>query len=310
MFGGRLAISADTLAVGATSEMSSANTINGDETDNNASGAGAVFVYRMVNSVWSKEAYIKPSNMDAGDCFGCSISVYGDVMVVGAKYESSPSKVINVGQSTNTLADAGAAYVFRRTGSVWTEEAYLKASNTQLSHRFGVSVAVYGDTIAVGASQDSSSSVTINSGDTDTSAAKAGAVFIFVRNSGTGQWSQQAYIKPFNTGATDTFGSSVGLYGDTLVVGSPQEDGSGIGVNPSSNEGATNSGAAYVFTRSGSTWTQAAYLKASNTVLLHSLRVICVQRAHLYKISYKISGLVYDLYKTTTRFRIGFGEDF
>jgi hypothetical protein len=159
--------------------------------------------------------------------------------------------------------------VFRRSGSSWTQEAYLKASNTGANDRFGASVAISGDTIAIGAASEDSAATGVNGsapGQGDNSTFSAGAVYVF-RRSGT-SWAQEAYVKASNTGASDVFGCSVALSGDTLVVGASGEDSAAIGVDGASpgpgDNSKEDSGAAYIFRRAG-TWAQEAYLKASNT---------------------------------------------
>ncbi|MGL5018768.1 MAG: FG-GAP repeat protein, partial [Luteolibacter sp.] len=144
------------------------------------------------------------------------------------------------------------------------QQAYLKAGNNSApsSDFFGISVAVSGDTVVVGASNEDSSTTGVNSTPNE-SASESGAAYVFTRSGTT--WSQQAYLKASSTGVADQFGFSVAVSGDTVVVGANSEDSSTTGVNSTPNEGATDSGAAYVFTRSGTTWSQQAYLKASNT---------------------------------------------
>jgi hypothetical protein len=161
---------------------------------------------------------------------------------------------------------SGAAYVFTRSGSTWSQQAYVKASNTGTDDAFGGALALSddGNTLAVGAIGEASSSTGINSAPNEL-AADAGAVYVFTRSAGT--WSQQAYVKASNSGAGDFFGWPVALSGDgnTLAVGSEFEDGSGTGIGSTPDDSAFQAGAAYVFTRSGSTWSQQAYVKASNT---------------------------------------------
>jgi hypothetical protein len=152
--------------------------------------------------------------------------------------------------------------VFVRSGTTWSQQAYLKASNTGAGDRFGGSVSVSGDTVVVGAYLEDSSTTGVNS-TPNNSATDSGAAYVFVRGGTT--WSQQAYLKASNTGANDYFGNSVAVSGDTVVVGAPYEDSGTTGVNSTPNESAADSGAAYVFLRSGTTWSQQAYLKASNT---------------------------------------------
>ena len=165
-----------------------------------------------------------------------------------------------------SAADSGAAYVFVRSGTTWTQQAYLKPAavgTTQAGDRFGHSVAVSGDTVVVGAVYEDSSTTGVNSTPNE-SAPFSGAAYVFVRSVTT--WTQQAYLKPAAVGTTqeyDEFGVSVAVSGDTVVVGASKEDSSTTGVNSTPDELASSSGAAYVFVRSGTTWTQQTYLKAS-----------------------------------------------
>ena len=189
------------------------------------------------------------------------MAVSGDTVVVGADLEDSSTTGVN-STPNESATDAGAAYVFVRSGTTWSQQAYLKASNTGAGDYFGISVAVSGDTVIVGAIGEDSSTTGVNSTPNE-SAIYAGAAYVFVRSGTT--WSQQAYLKASNTGAGDYFGLSVAVSGDTVIVGAPHEDSSTTGVNSTPNESATDAGAAYVFVRSGTTWSQQAYLKASNT---------------------------------------------
>lgn len=221
---------------------------------------GLTNTYTITAHRLAQQAYLKTTNQGAGDELGYSIALDGDTLVVGARNEDGSGTGVNPAHN-NLGSNAGAAYVFVRSGTTWTQQAYLKASNTGANDWFGYSVALAGNTLAVGAPFEDGSATGVNGADDDGTLA-AGAVYVFTR-SGT-IWSQQAYIKASNTGADDQFGRSVALSGETLVVGAPEEDGSGIGVNPTSNNLTPNSGAVYIFTRSGTTWSQQAYLKASN----------------------------------------------
>ena len=149
----------------------------------------------------AQQAYLKASNTDAGDAFGSSVAVSGDTVVVGAQRESSNATGVNGDQSDNSAAVAGAAYVFVRNGTTWTQQAYLKASNTEANDLFGISVAVSGDTVVVGADFEASNATGVNGNQADNSASGAGAAYVFVRNGTT--WSQQAYLKASNTDAGD-----------------------------------------------------------------------------------------------------------
>ncbi|MGB5081357.1 MAG: integrin [Burkholderiales bacterium] len=267
-FGTSVALSADgnTLAVGADREASSTTGINTIPNEG-ANDAGAAYVFTRSGITWSQQAYVKPSNTGADDRFGSSVALSsdGNTLAVGARLEDS--NTTGVGSTPNDLAlNAGAAYVFTRSGITWSQQAYVKASNTQTGDNFGGSVALSGDgnTLAVGSIGEDSSTTGIGS-TPDELAADAGAVYVFTR--GGIAWSQQAYVKPLNSGVNDTFGRTVALSGDgnALLVGANGEDGSSAGISGTPNEGAPEAGAAYVFTRSIATWSQQVYVKASNT---------------------------------------------
>ncbi len=264
LFGWSVAASGDTIAVGAIGESSNASGVNGNQANNSASSAGAVYVFVRSGTNWSQQAYVKASNTGAGDQFGTSVALSGDTLVVGARLEDSNATGINGNGGDNTSTNSGAAYVFVRNGTNWTQQAYLKASNTGVSDQFGNSVSVSADTVVVGAFGEDSNAIGVNGNDGDDSASGAGAAYVFAR-SGT-NWSQQAYLKASNTDAGDSFGLSVSVSGDTIAVGADDEDSQATGVNGNqANNSATNSGAAYVFVRNGTDWSQQAYLKASNT---------------------------------------------
>ena len=165
----------------------------------------------------SQEAYLKASNSDELDQFGGSVAISGDTIVVGAFGEDSEANGIGGDQMDNSASSVGAVYVFVRSGDMWSQEAYLKASNSDESDLFGESVAISGDTIVVGARGEDSGANGVNGDETDNSASLAGAAYVFVRNGST--WSQQAYLKASNSEAFDRFGNSVTISGDTLVVG-------------------------------------------------------------------------------------------
>lgn len=188
-----------------------------------------------------------------------SLSADGNTLVVGAPGEASAATGINntsPGQGDNSADSAGAVYVFTRTASTWTQQAYLKASNAAALARFGwvTSLSSNGNTLSVGA---------VAQGGYD------GAAYVFVRSGGT--WSEQAFLKASNSGINDMFGHSIALSddGNTVAVGAIGEASAATGVNsvsPGQNDNtASSSGAVYVFTRTGTTWAQEAYIKASNT---------------------------------------------
>lgn len=263
-FGWSVAISGDTIVIGARNEDSNATGINGNQGDNSINDSGAAYIFTRNGGVWAQQAYIKASNTGVFDNFGHTVAIEGDTVVVGAFLEDSSATGVNGNQSDNSSVDSGAAYVFVRNGITWSQQAYLKASNTGAGDFFGWAVAVSGETLAVGARVEDSGATGVNGSQTDNSAADSGAVYVFARIGTT--WSQQAYVKASNTNSSDAFGSSVAISSGTLVVGSPAEDSNATGINGGqSDNSASNSGAAYVFERSGTNWTQQAYVKASNT---------------------------------------------
>ncbi len=263
-FGYSVAASGDTVVVGAYLEDSNATGVNGNQADNSAMDSGAAYVFARNGATWAQQAYLKASNAEAGDEFGFSVSISGDTVVVGAHRESSTSIGLNGNQNDNNAVNSGAAYVYTRSGTTWTQQAYIKASNTGPGDEFGFSVAMSGDTVVVGAPFESSNAMGVDGNQSDNSASGAGATYVFVRSGTT--WGQQAYLKASNTDAGDLFGSSVGVSSDTVVVGAFFESSNATGVNGDQlNNSAFVSGAAYVFVRDGTLWSQQAYLKASNT---------------------------------------------
>jgi hypothetical protein len=241
-FGYSVALSGDTLAISATAEDSAAKGVDGAQNDNSATDSGAVYVFRHAGASWQQEAYLKASNTDAGDNFGFSLALSGDTLVVGARFEDS---AVADNQDDNTAMDSGAVYVFRRFDTVWQQEAYLKASNTGAGDNFGNSVAISGDTLVVGAPYEDSTAISLGGDQAGDAAMDSGAVYIF-RWTGTA-WQQAAYLKASNTGASDNFGQSVALSGDTLAVGASLEDSSATTINGDPGEGAADSGAVYIF---------------------------------------------------------------
>ena len=270
LFGSSVAIYGDSVVVGAPWEGSNATGVNGNQNNNNAFRSGAAYVFVRVGTNWIQQAYLKASNSEANDGFGQAVALSGDTIVVSALDERSNATGVNGNQSDNSVFVAGAAYVFVRSGTNWSQQAYLKASNTETQDFFGSSVALSADTIVVGATQEDSSAAGVNGNQNDNSAGNSGAAYVFVRD-GT-NWSQQAYLKASNPGGTETatlgdqFGTSVAVSGQTIIVGAKYESSSATGVNgDQANNSALLAGAAYVFVRNGTNWSQQAYLKASNT---------------------------------------------
>ncbi|MFZ5470462.1 MAG: cadherin-like beta sandwich domain-containing protein [Myxococcota bacterium] len=271
-FGSALALSADgkTLAVGAFYEASASSGINGNQSDNTAPNAGAAYVFTRTNGTWAQEAYLKASNAAANEFFGHSVALSGDgnFLVVGASQENSSATGINGNQLDNSAPASGAVYIFNRAGGIWSQQAYVKASNTGLGDGFGEFVALSfdGSTLAVGARWEASGASGVNGNQTDNSVRRSGAVYVFTYFQGV--WSQQAYIKASNPGVDHLFGGAVTLSsnGDVLAVGASFENSGATGVDGNQADNSSDSaGAAYVFARASGSWVQQAYLKASNT---------------------------------------------
>ena len=288
-FGLAVAIDGNTIVVGAPHEDSAATGVNGNQADNSAGNAGAAYVFvRDGGGNWTQQAYLKASNTDSGDGFGGAVGISGNIIVVGAVGEASNATSINGNQADNSVQSAGAAYVFVRDGGGnWTQQAYLKSPDTpsagtilpnptyQPPGGFGASVAVDGNTVAVGAPYGYPGSTTVFTSVDDI-------------------WAIQGHFK-VSTGDTfqsDAFGFSLALSDDTLLVGAPQkgdppaiDPGNPIqppglptpppplfNVSPDQSTATESTdyyygyaeGRAYIFTRTGISWSQQAELKASN----------------------------------------------
>lgn len=179
-FGKSLALDGDTLAVGAEEEDSNGTGVNSaTQTDNTAIESGAVYVFTRAGSAWSQQAYVKAGNTGAGDLFGTSVALSGDSLLVGAVREDSSATWVNGNAANDNAADAGAAYLFKRVGTTWTQHAYLKASNTDAGDLFGNAVALSGDTALIGAEIEDGASAGINGDQTSNAQGDAGAAYLF-----------------------------------------------------------------------------------------------------------------------------------
>ena len=264
-FGMRLALAGDTLAVSMPNNPGGASGVNSDFGNTDKPGSGAVYVFRRQGNTWQHEAFVKALDPDIDDQFGCSLALSGDDLVVGACREASAGRGAQASPLDNSAPASGAAYVYSRVGSSWTVRAYLKASNAQAGDRFGCSVAMGANTLAVGACGEDSQAAGIGGDESDDSQADSGAVYVFARSGAA--WTQQAYIKAGYPGAGDQFGYSLSMSADgqVLAVGAATEAHLGVGINPQPyDRSAWDSGAAYVFRRARGRWRQEAYLKAPN----------------------------------------------
>ncbi len=279
-FGWSVGLSGDgnTLAVGAYREGGSSTGVNGAQ-NNDSTDTGAVYLFRRIGGAWLQQAYIKASNPSIGDQFGFSVSLNddGNVLVVGAPSEDGTSNGVNRVQTVGAN-NTGAVYAFRFSGSVWSQQAYIKASNTGDGDLFGYAVSLSGDgnTLAVGARNEDSSSTGVN-GAQNNDLTDTGVVYLFRRMGG--MWSQQAFIKASNSSIGIQFGHSVSLNkdGDTLAAGAILEGTSSTGVNGNQNTpinfSTFQSGAVYLFrfNPTSSTWSQQAFIKASNSIQFGNL---------------------------------------
>ena len=191
-------------------------------------------IHAKSSPAWSFVPLIQQQKLTAGDAasvdqFGRVVALSGDTAIVGAFAEDNT-------QGNN----AGAAYVFVRTGGIWTQQQKLIASDGAASDNFGFSVAIEGDTALIGAVQANNSA-----------GVNAGAVYVFTRSNGL--WTQQQRLQASDVALNDLFGNAISLDGDTAVIGSDGDD-----------DGGAQSGSSYVFTRSSGIWTQQQKLTASD----------------------------------------------
>lgn len=269
-FGSSVALSGDTLVVGAPQEDSYPDGKPDPINNDNAADSGAAYVYVRSGGVWSFQAMLKAGNgarlsLD----FGCAVAIDGDTIVVGARQERNTGVGINPPYQTSYGNLNGAAYVFRRSGTVWNEVAYIKPPyliTLDGSYMFGERVGVAGKNIFVNAVRDASAARGIN-GDMTQDPAKfvSGAVFAYRLDAGGLVF--DAYIKSSNSDPGDAFGYDLAASGETLVVSSIKDDSDATGLNGNQGNSTTktDSGAVYIFDRGAGGWTQTAYLKAPVT---------------------------------------------
>ena len=215
-FGVSVALDGDTALIGADDEMT------GDST-------GAAYIFTRTGTTWTEQQKLIPSDGAASDVFGCfqAVSLDGDTALIGAWLDDD-----------NGL-DSGSAYIFTCSGTTWTQQAKLLASDGAAGDLFSHSVSLDGDTALIGRWADGN--------DPD----DPGAAYVFTRT-GT-SWTQQAKLVGSDSAPGDSFGGSGSLDGDTAIVGAPNDDEIGL-----------YSGSAFVFTRTGSTWTEQAKLHGSD----------------------------------------------
>jgi len=195
------------------------------------------------------------------------LSADGNTLAASSYDEDGSSRQVN-GPMDKGRRGSGAIYVFIRSPQGWAQTAYLKASNAEAGDSLGYAIAISqdGNTIAGGAGDEDCLTPGINPPGCDNDVKtdlSTGAVYVFVRDGAT--WKQQAFIKSSHPNKEDWFGSRLNLSGDgnRLAVGAQLENGGSSGINGKQDDlTAEDSGALYLFTRSGTTWTQTAYIKA------------------------------------------------
>ncbi|HRI69292.1 MAG TPA: MYXO-CTERM sorting domain-containing protein [Polyangium sp.] len=202
--------------------------IGSKQTDENGLRSGSAYVFVRNGGVWTLQARLSRSDGGPNEYYGTAVALSGDTALIGAA-------------TTNDLGTAsGSVYVFVRDAGVWTQQTKIIPGDGAAGDTFGGSLAFSGDTVIVGAPSDDNARGT-----------NAGAAYVLVRNGSA--WTQQAKLIASDVTRDDLFGSSVALAGDTAIVGAFNNDSKGL-----------NAGAAYVFVRSGSVWTEQAKLLASN----------------------------------------------
>lgn len=262
-FGAAVAIDADRILVGAPFEDSHAASSAGAE--NATPDAGAAYLFTRTLGAWQQSAFLKASNAEANDIFGSAVDISGPRLVVGAPHEDGKLGGTNVNQLNNMMFAAGAAYAFELQPWGWTQTAYVKPVNPMFSGRFGTSVALDGDRLAVSAPYESSRATGIGGNPFDTSAPSSGAVYLFRDSTALG-WLATDYVKATNTQPNDRFGAALALHDGVLLVGAPEESSNATGMGGNIfNNAKPDAGAVYRLELEVSTWSHTHYIKASNT---------------------------------------------
>lgn len=221
-FGGSVAISGDYAIVGA---------MNADDTMDWNGRPGAAYIFMRSGDTWIQQQQLF-SGLLSETRFGVSVAIDGDYAIVGAHGEA-----VHTAEG-NWVSNAGAAYIFMRSGNTWIQQQRIVANDPNYFAHFGGSVAISGDHVIVGALRDGGSGFD-----------QRGSAYIFVRNGDT--WAQQQKLIGSSTDNHDVFGTSVSMSGDYAVVGCP-----GYSYNG-------NRGAAFMFKRNGNTWSQQQRIQVS-----------------------------------------------
>jgi fibronectin type 3 domain-containing protein len=257
LFGSVVALSADgkTLVVGAAQDANPYPNID-----------GAIYVYALANGTWTQQAYIQSANGFELKRFGSSVAISadGNTIAVGAPNEWGGGHGINPDPNDTSGLYTGAAYVYARSGTAWTLQAYVKNSVNFSSLGFGTSVALSasGDYLAVGAPLDGLCGTGVNPTNCGPGISQSGTVYTYRRTGTT--WANDVYFKASNPSLADEFGEVVAVSGDahTLTAGAVTEGGGSGGINgDQTNLTVPQSGAVYVFSDASGAWAQQAYIK-------------------------------------------------
>ena len=190
LFGSSVAISGETVVVGARSDDGAAG-----------AGQGSAYVFVRSGGVWSQQQKLEASDAGEVDEFGFSVAISGETVVVGSWLDDGAAG-----------ADQGSAYVFVRSGGVWSQQQKLEASDAAAFDLFGDSVAISGETVVVGAIFDDGAAGLFQ-----------GSAYVFVRSGGV--WSEQQKLEASDAAAGDALGVSVAISGETVVVGAFADNG-------------------------------------------------------------------------------------
>jgi len=209
-FGLVVAVAGNTAVIGAPSDADA------------GSSSGSAYVFTRSGTTWTEQAKLTASDAAAGDEFGSDVAINDDTIVIGALSDSDAGR------------SSGSVYVFTRSGTTWTEQGKLTASDAAAGDQFGWSVDVIGNTAVIGAPDDDS-----------------GSVYVFTRTGTT--WAEQAKLTASDGDAGDAFGLSLAITGETLLVGAPFDINAGV-----------DNGSVYVFTLTGAAWIEQAKLMASD----------------------------------------------
>lgn len=246
-FGRALAFDGSRLVVGAYDEDGGSRGVGGDPNSNAIDGSGAAYVFEREGTRWREVAYLKATNTGGGDWFGYEVAVDGDTIIVGSYWEDGGGRGVNSGLGNDdSVESSGAAYVYRFTGGLWRDIAYLKPPNTHTGQWFGSYVDVAGSLIAIGAYGDDASGRGMGSDPQMLLSDAAGAVFLYRLTSDSVEYA--GMLKSPNAEPFDQFGTSVALSDEFLAVGAAFEDSAAIGIDgDASDNSSSNSGSAYLF---------------------------------------------------------------